>query len=129
MYKTIRQKATFKASPARIYAMLMDAKKHAALIGAPVTLDPVVGGTFAAWDGAITGVNIELVAGKRIVQLWRAEDWRAGHYSTATFELAAADGGTQLTFTQTGVPVESFDDVSSGWKSFYWQPLKAALKP
>ncbi len=128
MFKTVRQKVTLKASPKKIYALLMDADKHSALIGAPVALESVVGGKLSAWDGAIKGINVELTPGKRIVQMWRSEDWPEGHYSTATFELQPIDGGTQLVFTQTGVPASMYDDIVNGWKSFYWQPMKAALK-
>ncbi len=127
MYKSVRQKVTFKAPPKTVYGLLMDAQKHAAFTGAPVNLKNEIGGKLSAFGGSITGINVELAPNKRIVQMWRADDWPAGHYSTATFELAATDGGTALTFTQTGVPVDKYDDIVSGWKEFYWSKIRAYL--
>ena len=126
MYKSIRQTVNFKAAPKVIYGMLTDAKKHAAFTGEPVELANEVGGALSAFGGAITGVNVELVANKRIVQMWRAGDWPEGHYSTATFELTAAEGGTVLTFTQTGVPEGKASEIAQGWTTHYWANIKAA---
>ena len=91
MYQSIRQEVTFKAKPETIYRMLMDAKAHSAFTGGPVELMNEIGGKLSAFGGAITGINIELVPNKRIVQMWRAGDWPEGHYSTATFELTAVE--------------------------------------
>lgn len=127
MYKSIRQEVVFSAAPKVIYNMLMDAKEHGDFTGAPVDLSNEVGGKLSAFGGAITGINVELVPAKRIVQMWRAGDWPDGHYSTATFELTVAGHGTQLAFTQTGIPENKFDEISKGWQSQYWDKIKAAL--
>ena len=99
--KQIRHMVRFNATPRAIYRALMDSKKHAAFTGAPAKIDPKVGGRFAAWGQHLCGVNVELIKNKRIVQAWRAQNWPAGHYSIATFELKAAHGGTVLVFTHT----------------------------
>ncbi len=105
MSKTIRQTATFKASPHEVYETLMDAKKHAEFTGGEAKISRKVGGKFTIYDGEIEGENLELVPDKKIVQTWRYSDWPEGHYSTATFSLEEVDGGTRLTFTQTDVPM------------------------
>ncbi len=71
-----------------------------------------------------------MVADTKIVQSWRGSDegWVPGHYSTATFSLEAIDGGTQLTFVQTGVPEQSFEQISQGWQNFYWAKMKQMLE-
>ena len=125
--RTIRQSATFKAGVADVYEILMDAGKHAALTGSEVKTSRRVGGKFSIYGGDIEGVNLELVPGRKIVQSWRYSDWPAGHYSTATFSLNEVSGGTRLTFTQTGVPEASYDDISKGWREYYWQPMKKML--
>jgi activator of HSP90 ATPase len=126
--KTIRQTATFKASPHAIYESLMDEKKHAKFTGAVVKMSRKAGGKFNIWDGAISGENLELVPDKKIVQSWRYSDWPAGQYSRATFSLEEVDGGTRLTLNQTGVPDEAYEDIKQGWKDYYWKPLKALLE-
>lgn len=127
MYKSIRQEVKLNAAPKAIYDMLMDAKKHSAFTGAPVEISDSVGGALSAFGGAITGVNVELVPGKRIVQLWRAGDWPEGHYSTATFELNGSGNSTQLDFTQTGIPENKYDEIRKGWETQYWQKMNAQL--
>lgn len=81
-------------------------------------------GAFTAWGDHIAGFNLALKPGERIVQAWRAKDWWPDHYSIATFDPSAADGGTELHFTQIGVPPHRFDGHSSGWVQAYWNPMQ-----
>jgi activator of HSP90 ATPase len=53
----------------------VDAKKHSAFTGAKATGEVKVGGEFSAWDGYITGRNLELEKGKHIVQEWIDNYW------------------------------------------------------
>jgi activator of HSP90 ATPase len=126
--KTIKQSVTFKASPHDVYETLMDSEKHAQFTGGDADISREVGGKFTAFDGYSEGVNIELVQDEKIVQTWRASDWPEGHYSRIIFSLEKSDGGTQLTFTQTGVPEEQYQDISQGWWDFYWNPMKEMLE-
>jgi activator of HSP90 ATPase len=54
----------------------MDPKKHSEFTGSKATGKPRVGSKFTAWDGYITGKNLKLVRGKKIVQEWKTTDWR-----------------------------------------------------
>jgi activator of HSP90 ATPase len=126
--KTIRQSVIFKATPHEVYEALMDSKQHARFTGAGASISREVGGRFTAYDGSLEGENLELVPDTRIVQSWRSDDWPAGHYSRATFSLKEVEGGTRLTFTQSGVPEEFYDDVKQGWIDYYWEPMKRLLE-
>jgi activator of HSP90 ATPase len=129
--RTIRQKAAFKATPHDVYELLMDSRKHSQFAGGKCSISRKVGGKVSISDGYITGENVELVPGRKIVQLWKAQEdcWPEGHYSTVTFSLAETKGGTVLTFTQTGVPVECGDRFDSGWREYYWIPMRETLEP
>ena len=126
--RTIKQSVTFKASPHDLYEALMDSEKHAQFTGDRADISREVGGKFTAFGGYSEGVNIELVQDEKIVQTWRASDWPEGHYSHITFYFEKSDDGTQLTFTQTGVPEEQYEDISQGWWDFYWNPMKEMLE-
>ncbi|MBI4180700.1 MAG: SRPBCC domain-containing protein [Chloroflexi bacterium] len=126
--KTIRQSVTFKASPHQVYEALMDSKKHSQFTGGKASISRKVGGKFSAFDGYAEGVNLELVPEEKIVQTWRASDWPEGHYSKVTFSLKEVTSGTRLTFTQSGVPEEQYEDVSQGWQDYYWAPMKQMLE-
>ncbi|GEM_PF-210190 len=125
---TIRQTAMFPAEPAVVYDLIMDEAKHAAFTGAPASISREKLGTFSAHGGYCTGVQMELIDGERIVQTWRGSDWPEGHFSIATFEFEAVPGGTNLTFTQVGVPENHFAGIESGWNEHYWQPMKEMLE-
>ena len=125
--KTIRQSVTFKASPGEVYETLMDSKKHGEFTGAPAKISREVGGKFSIYEGDIEGVNLELIPAQKITQSWRYSDWPAGHYSKCTFGLSPVPGGTRLTFTQTGVPEDKYEDIRQGWHDYYWEPMKELL--
>ena len=63
---TIRQKIIIPAAPDAVYEAFMDAKKHSAFTGSKAASDARVGGKFTAWDGYISGKNLELEKGKRM---------------------------------------------------------------
>jgi activator of HSP90 ATPase len=107
--------------------MLMDSKRHTAFTGSEARISRKVGGKFIAYDGSLEGTNLELVPDKKIVQSWRGSDWPEGHYSKAVFSLKEIDGGTRLTFTQTGVPADLYEDYRQGWHDYYWKPMKTLL--
>ena len=128
--KTVEQTVTFDASPHDVYEALMDSDKHSQFTGAKATISREIGGSFTAYDGALSGTILELVPDAKIVQSWRGSDegWVAGHFSTATFTLEAMEGGTRLTFLQTGVPEASFEQISQGWQTYYWPKMKQFLE-
>jgi activator of HSP90 ATPase len=126
--RRIRQTITFPVSPKEIYETIMDPVKHAALTGAAVKIHKEVGSKFSVYDGEIEGVNLELTPDRKIVQSWRYSDWPSGHYSKCTFLLTKVPGGTRLTFSQTGVPDEFYDDIRQGWYEYYWEPMKKIFR-
>ncbi len=126
--KNVKQTVTFKASAHDIYEALMDSEKHSQFTGDVADISRKVGGKFTTFDGYAEGKNVELMPDKKITQTWRASDWPEGHYSRVTFSLKETDGKTRLTFTQTGVPVDQYDDISQGWRDYYWTPMKEMLE-
>jgi uncharacterized protein YndB with AHSA1/START domain len=125
--KTIRQTVRFPASPRTVYELLMDSRKHAALSGEPARISRRVGGTFTAWGCHISGINLVLKPGRRIVQAWRATGWWPDHYSIVVFDIKKTPRGSTLTFTQIGVPPHRYSGHNRGWIEAYWTPMKEAL--
>lgn len=125
--RDIHQQVTFKAEPHEVYEILIDSKKHSILAGDEAKISRKVGGKFNV-GGYIEGTNLELVPDEKIVQTWRYSDWPKGHYSEATFAFNEVKNGTKLSFTQTGVPEEFFEDIKQGWIEYYWTPMKEMLK-
>jgi activator of HSP90 ATPase len=104
--------------------MLMDSKKHQTLSGEKAKISRKVGGSFEAWNGHITGYNLALKPGRRIVQAWRATGWWPDHYSIATFDIQKTKTGSKLSFTQVGIPPHRYSGHYRGWIETYWTPMK-----
>ena len=126
--KNLKQSVVIKTTPEEIYNALMDSKKHSAFTGDTAKISKSVGGKFSAYSGYITGKNIELVPGKKIVQSWHSSDWEEGVFSKVTFLLRPGKNSTKLGFTQTGIPSDDYENVKQGWIDYYWEPMKKMLK-
>jgi uncharacterized protein YndB with AHSA1/START domain len=120
--------ATIPASPDAVYDAWVDSAGHSAMTGAKATASDKVGAPFSAWDGYITGKNLELVRAKRIVQSWRTSEFsKTDADSTIIVTLAPAKGGTELTLEHSGVPDgdEHKGYEEGGWADNYFKPMKA----
>jgi len=114
----------YKASPERIYNVLLDSKQFAALTGMPADIDPKAGGAFSMFGGMIVGRNVELVSNQRIVQAWRPTHWDPGVYSIVKFELKSQGAETVLVLDHNGFPEGEYDHLEWGWHNHYIDPLK-----
>jgi activator of HSP90 ATPase len=115
------------ASSQAIYDSWLDAKSHEGMTGgkaAQCSAKP--GGTFTVWDGYITGKNLALDPGKRIVQSWRTTKFTAADPdSQIEVVLEPASGGTRVTVRHSNVPDGHTSYRDGGWQRSYFDPMKA----
>ncbi len=123
--KSIKQKVLIPASPVEIYDAILNAEKHSAFTGARATCDRRVGGKFTAWDGYISGTNLRLENGRRILQEWQTTEWPKG-FKPSLLELTFIPKrkGTEIKLVQKDVPAEQVRNYERGWEEYYWTPLK-----
>ncbi len=116
--------AVIPASPQTIYDAWLDSDGHTKMTGSPAHATPSVGDAFDAWDGYISGRNLELISGKRIVQSWRGSTYKESDEDSQIEVLfEAVEGGTRVTLAHTNVP----DDQAShepGWTKHYFEPMQ-----
>jgi len=124
---SIHQEIDVKGSPQRIYEALLDSKQFSAFTGAPAEIHREAGGAFSCFGGVITGRNVELIPGRRIVQAWRSNGWTEGSYSIVKFELTQQGSGTRLVMDHRGFPDGKREHLEAGWKEHYWEPLAKYL--
>ncbi len=124
---SLHQEVDLKASPHRIYEILLDSKQFSAFSGEPAEISHDVGGAFSMFDGKIVGRNVELVADQRIVQAWRPANWEPGVYTLVKFELKQEDSQTRLVLDHWGFHEGDFGHFESGWKMHYWERLAKYL--
>ena len=127
MAAVIHQEIELNAAPEKVYSALMDADEHSAFTGESAEINADAGGTFSCYGGQIGGRNIELVAGRRIVQAWRVGSWDEGVYSLVRIELEDAGGKTKLTLDHSGIDDDMAPHLESGWHARYWEPLAKYL--
>ena len=123
----LHQEIDIKASPQRIYDVLLDSKQFAAVTGMRAEISRDAGSPFSMFGGLIVGRNIELVPNQRIEQAWRPDSWDPGVYSIVKFELKPHDSQSIIVLDHTGFPEGSFRHLNSGWYERYWEPLKKFL--
>lgn len=105
------------ATPEEIYKALTIETTIRLWTGDLVTIDPVPGGEFSLWDGAITGRFIELELYKKIVQEWYFGDQE--EKSIVTIKLHEHKKGTSFEVNHTNIPTEAYEDIVEGWDDTY----------
>ncbi len=116
--------AEIPAAPDAVYEAWLDSDGHSQMTGSPAHASAEVGGRFDAWNGYISGRNLELEPGRRIVQSWRTTQFGEDDPDSqieVTFE--AIDGGTRVTLVHTHVP-DGHDGYRTGWHSHYFEPMQ-----
>ncbi len=118
--------ATIPASPLEIYEAWLDSVGHSEMTGGEATMSDEVGAEVTAWDGYISGRNVELVLGERIVQSWRTSEFGDEDAdSIITVVLQQIGEGTLLTLEHSNVPDAHQSYEEGGWQSNYFEPMVA----
>src|SRR5438067_13889089 len=94
------------APPQAIYDAWLDSRGHAAMVGGkPAQISAEPGAAFSVWDGYITGRNLLLEPGRRIVQAWRTGKFTAADMdSRIEVVLEPVADGTRVTVRHSNVP-------------------------
>ncbi len=126
--KNVHQEVLIKAPVGAVYDMIMNPRKHARLSGHKAIVSSRGGSKFSVWGGGLHGFTLVAVRNKQIVQAWRSEEWPQYHYTIASYSFQKSGNGTKLVFDQCGVPAKSYRDISNGWRTYYWSPMKRLLE-
>jgi activator of HSP90 ATPase len=125
---SLRQTADYPSPPTRFYQALLSSEAFSAFSGMKATIEPKVGGRFSMFGGLVTGVTVELIPDRRIVQAWRlTEEFDPGVYSLVRFELTPTRAGVHVVLDHTGFPPGHYQHLYTGWSDRYWNPLHKVL--
>src|SRR6516162_8766005 len=88
---------TIPASAQDIYDAWLNSLAHSEMTGGQASMSDEIDAEVSAWDGYITGRNLELVPGERIVQSWRTTQFTDEHEdSIITMTLEGVEDGQCL---------------------------------
>jgi activator of HSP90 ATPase len=121
---------TIPAGPRQIYDAWLSSQGHAGITGGqPAQISAQEGAEFTVWNGYITGRNLQLEPGRRIVQSWRTTKFTpADPDSRIEVLLEPAAGGTRVTVRHSNVPDGHTSYRDGGWQNSYFEPMKAHFK-
>jgi activator of HSP90 ATPase len=114
---------TFSTAAKRLYQALLNSEQHSKMTGGEATYSDIEGEAFTAWDGCISGVNIELNENQRIVQTLRTTEFPEDEGdSKIEITLSEMDGKCEFTLKHTNIP-EGQSDYKKGWIEQYFEPM------
>jgi len=88
-----------------------------------------VGDSFTAYNGYISGKNVDLVPFTKIIQTWRTTDFSEDEEDSLV-EITLKDNGlnkTLITITHSNLPPDG-KKYEDGWKTHYFLPMKKYFK-
>ena len=119
--KNIKRYYELNAEPKDVYNALTNKSMLEIWTGENAEMEAVAGTEFSLWDGSITGINIEFVENKKIVQQWFFDD--ENQISVVTIKLHPHKKGTSIELLHTNIPDDAFENISDGWDEDYFGAL------
>lgn len=118
---------TFNTTAEQLYLTFLDPQRIGAWTRSPPLIDPLpakVGSNFKLFGGSISGKFTQLIPNERIVQDWRLEDWKDGHYAKLDISLNQGTSETNMVVNFAGVPVGEEDRVRGNFEEYYIRSIK-----
>jgi activator of HSP90 ATPase len=124
--ESLKLKIVLPVSAKKLYSAWLSSKEHTAFTGGKAKTGDKVNAKHSAWDGYISGKNLELKPGKKIVQSWRTLEFPDNAPdSTLEINFEEKAGKTTLSLYHHGLQKGDAKKYSDGWKEHYFEPMKA----
>lgn len=109
-----------RSTPDQVYLGLTNPLTIQLWSGEEAEMEEKEGSEFSLFEGSISGMNLELVPGKKIVQEWYFGD---DVESIVTILLHPKGEHTSLELRHTNIPDEDYDDIVDGWNEVFMYRL------
>lgn len=119
-------KLVIAADPEEVFAALTNPFQIEIWSGYPADMKAEVGYVFSLWEGDITGVNLEVVPNRRLVQEWFFGEQK--EQSLVEIKLKKENGKTLLELRHSHIPDEVYDEITEGWREYYLGSMKEMLE-
>ena len=125
MSEQIKVTAVIPAEAGTIYNAWLNGKEHGAMTGGKATASTKIGGKYTAGDGYISGKNLDLIPGKRILQSWRSTEFSdTDPDSFLLVKMEPVGSNTKLILIHFEIPDGQGASYKKGWLDFYLKPMK-----
>ena len=119
-------KLVIAADPEEVFAALTNPFQIEIWSGYPADMKAEAGYVFSLWEGDITGVNLEVVPNRRLVQEWFFGEQE--EQSLVEIKLKKETGKTVLDLKHTHIPAEVYEEITGGWREYYLGSMKEMLE-
>ncbi|KAF9449585.1 hypothetical protein P691DRAFT_790771 [Macrolepiota fuliginosa MF-IS2] len=124
---TVTVSATFQAAADDLFSLLTDEKKIPSWTRAPAVSAAKSETDYSLFGGGVKGKYVSLEQGKKVVQTWtlNSPTWPSEHYATLTTTFDQSTDSTKITWSLSGVPSGSEDEIERNLKGYYIHGLKS----
>jgi activator of HSP90 ATPase len=127
--ESLKLSITLPVSAEKLYKAWLNSKEHSLFTGGEAKTSSKVNAKHTAWDGYITGKNMELKPGKKIVQSWRTSEFpEDAPDSILEITLEEKAGKTKLNLYHHNLQKGDAKKYKKGWQDFYFSPMKDYFK-
>jgi activator of HSP90 ATPase len=125
--KNFKKSFKINAEPSDVYAALTNPYTISLWSGYPAEMNEEPGTHFSLWEGDITGLNLEFIRDRKVVQEWFFGEQDAKSIVTITIQ---PDGeNSSVTVDHTNIPDDDFADIADGWREYYMGAIQNFFNP
>jgi activator of HSP90 ATPase len=125
--KTFKKTFRINAEPSDVYSAITNPFTIELWSGYPAVMTAEPGTEFSLWEGDITGMNIEFVPDRKIVQEWYFGE--QPEKSIVTISIFPDKQNSSVTVEHSNIPDEDFDDIAEGWREYYFGAIINFFNP
>ena len=125
--KTFKKSFKINAEPSDIYSALTNPYTIELWSGYPAVMSEEPGSEFSLWEGDISGINIEFVKDKKVVQEWYFGD--QAERSLVTILIHPDREDSVVTVEHSNIPDEDFAEIAEGWREYYIGAIISFFNP
>jgi activator of HSP90 ATPase len=125
--KTFKKTFRINTEPADIYSAITNPYTIELWSGYSAVMSAEPGTEFSLWEGDITGMNLEFVQDRKIVQEWYFGD--QPEKSIVTITIAPDRENSVVTVEHTNIPDDEFDGIAEGWREYYMGAIISFFNP
>ncbi|CAI5756222.1 unnamed protein product [Candida verbasci] len=123
---TLHLEPSFNTTAEQLYKTFLEEPRITAWTRSyPIIEQPVKEGSeFKFFGGSVQGKFLKLVENSEIIQLWRLDDWKIGHYAQLTIKFVQDSSETKMIVKFTGIPIGEEERVRDNFEERYIKSIK-----